>query len=63
MAETTLNTNNNVYICSTSAKFLMLMYDIIRICIRKINEANLVLAYGKPFITELFEGPSYAVLE
>ena len=25
----------------------------------KISQSHIVLAYGKPFITKLFEGPSY----
>ena len=30
-----------------------------RIFMHKISQAYIVLAYGKPFITELFELPSY----
>ena len=33
-----------------------------RICIHKISEEYIFLAYAKPFIRKLFEGPPYVYL-
>ena len=55
MNEATLNANNYVDICSIPSKFHMCMYEKKRIFMHKSSQAYIVLAYGKPFITELFE--------
>ena len=55
MTEATLNANNYIDICSIPSKFHMCMYEEWRIFMHKISQAYIVLAYGKPFITEFFE--------
>ena len=59
MIESTLNANYSVDIFSISSKFHMWMYHRIKNLNKQISEAYLCLVYGKPFITKLFEGPSY----
>ena len=55
MTEATLNANNYINICSIPSIYHMYMYDRWWIFMHKISQAYIVLAYGKPFITELFE--------
>ena len=56
MTEVTLNANNYIDICLIPSKFHMCMYERIKnIFMHKISQAYIILAYGKPFITELFE--------
>ena len=57
MTEATLNANN--YICRIRSIFHMCMYDRIKNVYAKIFQAYIVPAYGKQFITDLFEEPSY----
>ena len=54
MTGVTLKANNSIDICSIPSKFHMCMYDRMQnISMYKISQAYIVLAYGKPFITDL----------
>ena len=55
MTDATLNANNYIDICSIPSKFHMCMYYRMKIVMHKISQAYIVLAFGKPFITELVE--------
>ena len=58
MTEATLNDNNYIVIGSIPSKLHMCSaWQNKKICMRKISQACIVLAYGKPFTTELYEEP------
>ena len=55
MTEVTLKANKFIDICSIPSKFHMCKYDRMKNIYAQNQQIFIVLAYGKPFITELFE--------